>query len=257
MQILSYLKNNVTSQKPAETRRCKRSVRKRRRRHISETATKYQLVFGSPRGFTILECILAVGILSSVLASLVGLQTSIIYVAQNSMDKLKAVWAMRQATSQIDYVLDAGGIAAIPEKSAFVWTGDKRFTVVVTRKDLNDIKPSQFLTTALKFYNLANPGGNEHSDVDQMLAPITQLLDNSPLSPSPGSVENTAITRNANQSNFVDVFVSVNWNGGSDTQTLADGLFLMDNNALSNLQLPNLGGGAGGGSGSAPGKGSP
>lgn len=197
----------------------------------------------SDSGFTLLECILAVGILATMLASLVGLQSSIIFVAQNSMDKLKAAWSMRQTYAQIDYLLDSGGFAAVPEQATFVWSADKKFTIVVTRKDLNDIKPSQFLITALKFYNLANPGGNENLNVDRMIAPITQFLDNTPVSQTPGSVQNTAISKNANQSNFANVLVSVNWDSGSTTSTsssFSDGLFLMDLNALANLKLPNF-----------------
>src|SRR4051794_23674801 len=85
------------------------------------------------QGFTILECILAVGILAGVLASLVGLQSSILYVAQNSLDKLKAVWVMRQANAQINYVIDAGGLPAIAESSQFAWPADKSFVASITK----------------------------------------------------------------------------------------------------------------------------
>lgn len=192
-------------------------------------------------GFTILECILAVGVLSTVLASLVGLQSSIIYVAQNSMDKLKAVWSMRQAYSQIDYLLDTAGFNALSETSQFVWPGDNRFTVAITKKDLEKIKPSQFLTTALTFYNLVNPNGNSNLNVDQTLAPIAQILDNIPVSPNSSLIQNTSIAPKANQSHFINLFVTVSWKTGAELNSLSDGLFLIDNNAFANLKLPNLG----------------
>ena len=186
-------------------------------------------------GFTLLECILAIGILSSVLASLVALQSSIIYVAQNSMDKLKAVWAMRQAESQLDYIIDAGGLSAIPAKAAFVWSADKRFTVSINKKNLNDIKPSQFLITALKFYNLSK--GDEDTDVQRMLAPVVQLIDTPPATSSSGT-ENTSIRKGVEDSNFINVFVAVSWLSGSTPLHFDDGLFLMDINSLSGLSLP-------------------
>ncbi|MES2614217.1 MAG: type II secretion system protein [Bdellovibrionota bacterium] len=201
-------------------------------------------------GFTILECILAVGILSAMLASLVALQSSIVYVAQDSMQKLRAVWTMRQATAQIDYLLEVGGFPAIAEKSQFTWTGDASFSALITRKDLNKLKPSQFLITALKFYNLANSNGNEHLNVEQSIGPMAQILDNIPVTQSPGAVENSSISGTANQSHFANVFINVSWMMGSESKSLSDGLFLIDNIAFANLKLPNLGGGKGSGSGS-------
>jgi prepilin-type N-terminal cleavage/methylation domain-containing protein len=174
-------------------------------------------------GFTILECILAVGILSVVLASLVGLQSSIIFVAQNSTEKLKAVWSMRQAYSQVEYLLDVGGLTAIPEESKFTWPGDKRFVVAITKKDLKDIKPSQFLVSALKIYNFTNSNGNQNLNVDEVMGSISQLLDNP-----------------ANTSGFANVFVNIKWLSGVEKRLFTDGLFLIDNSVLSNLKLPSL-----------------
>jgi hypothetical protein len=201
-------------------------------------------IFSSSRddkGFTILECILAVGILSAVLASLVGLQSSIIYVAQNSMDKLKASWAMKQANAQIDYVLNSAGLSGIPENSTFVWSGDNKFTISIQRKDLNEVKPSQFLITALKFYNMANSSDGDTQDEDKSLAPITQFLDNIPMNISNDIYENKSKTKSVDQSNFVNIFVTVNWTSGSVSSVLTDGLFLLDYNTLSNIKLPSLG----------------
>ena len=194
-------------------------------------------------GFTILECILAVGILSAVLANLVALQSSIIYVAVNSMDKLKAVWSMKQAMSQVDYLLQAGGFNAVNESSSFAWSGDPKFNVVVSKKDLKDVKPSQFLLTAVKFFQMTDPSGNEHADVKQSLTPINDLIDNAPIVSPDGVYENTALKGNSNQGPFANVFVTVNWTSGTVKNTFTDGLFLIDSISLSKIKLPDLGGG--------------
>ncbi len=185
------------------------------------------------KGFTLLECILAVGVLSSMLASLVALQSSVIYVAQNSREKLKANWAMRQGLSQLNYFLDEKGMGALSESVSFAWGEEGRFKIEIKKKDLNEIKPSHFLISAMKFYNLTNSGGNENLNVDLTLGPISKFIDGAPL----GS-DSSNVTTSSSSSYFMNVFLSVNWSLGAEQKTLTNGFFLIDNNALSKIQLP-------------------
>ena len=206
------------------------------------------------KGFTILECIIAIGILSSVIASLIVLQTSIVYIAQNSMDKLKATWSIKQAEAQLDYLLDSAGFAGVNENSSFEWLTDKNFKVNIQKKDLIEVKPSQFLMTAIKFYNLNDPSGSQHLDVERALAPAVPILDNTPLASTSALFDNKAVRVRINSSPFINIVFVVNWLQGKQNQTFQDGLFLMDNYALASLQIPNFtSNGNGSGSSTNPG----
>ena len=156
------------------------------------------------------------------------------------MDKLKATWSMKQAEAQLDYILDSAGFAGIKENSSFEWLTDKNFKVSIQKKDLNEVKPSQFLMTAIKFYNLNDSSGSKNLDVARALAPAVPILDNTPLSSTAALFDNKAVRSRINPSAFINIVFVVNWLQGKQDQTFQDGLFLMDNYALASLQIPNL-----------------
>jgi hypothetical protein len=193
-------------------------------------------------GFTILECILAVGILSSLIGSLIVIQSSIVAIAQNSIDTMKSTWALRQAAAQMDYVLDAGGFPSLKMKGNFSWPGDPKFQVTVEKQDLTEVKVSQFLKTAVKFYHLSDPMGSENLDVDRTLAMAYAILDGSPLASSSSLFENKSLQSDVSQTPFVNVILSVRWMQGSQAKVLEDGFFLMDNFALSSIRIPDFSG---------------
>ena len=87
------------------------------------------------QGFSLIECILAIGILSVVIASFVGLQSSIISVTQIASDSMRASWATHSAISQMQYLIETQGQSNVPEESNFPWITDNQYSIKVTRKD--------------------------------------------------------------------------------------------------------------------------
>ncbi|KAB8031997.1 type IV pilus modification PilV family protein [Fluviispira multicolorata] len=182
----------------------------------------------SESGFSLLECVLAIAILSIVIGTIVGLQSSIISSTQISGDNMKASWAMRSAISQLQYLVDTGGASTIPNETDFPWITDEQFKVNLIKKELKDVKPSQFLLSALGVFNLISPDGNEQTDVTSTFSAITPLLD------APAGAQS--------QSFFNNVTISVNWKDASVQRNISEGFFLIDKNALQGINLPNLGG---------------
>lgn len=193
----------------------------------------------SEGGFTLIECILAVAILAMLLGSIVALQSSIISTTQISSDKMRAVWAMRSAMAQVDYLLEISGQDSIPETSTFPWAGDPNFTITVTRKDLKEVKPSQFLISALRVNNLVSPTGDSSLDVEKMLAPVASLLDaGSSLAGGMQDLSNTSGNPKSvsAQSDYSNVVVKVEWKDASQVRSLSSGIFLIETKNLQQLQ---------------------
>lgn len=180
------------------------------------------------QGFTLIECILAVGILSVVVASVVGLQSSIISVAQIASDNMRASWAARSTIAQMQYLIDTQGQDKMPENETIPWVTDNQFSIHVKRTELKDVKISHFLTSALGVYNLVDPAGNENLDVDKMLGAVTSMLDSSAGSNSKGF--------------FSNVVIEVTWTSGITPKTISEGFFLIDKDTFANVNLPDLGG---------------
>ena len=179
------------------------------------------------QGFTLIECILAIGILSVVVASIVGLQSSIISVTQIASDGMRASWAARSTIAQMQYLIDTQGQSNIPEETTIPWVTDNQFSINVKRTELKEVKISQFLTSALGVYNLVNPSGNENINVDQTYSAITSMLDS-----SAGSIP---------KGFFSNVVVEVKWTSGITPKTISEGFFLMDKDTFKNVTLPELG----------------
>lgn len=198
---------------------------------------------GANDGFTLLECILAVGVLALALSSIVALQSSIISSTRMAVNKMQASWAIRSAMEQVQYILDVQGQTFIPEKISFPWEGDNSFITTVSRKDLKEIKPSQFLLSALKVSNATNPSANQNLDLDRTMAPIASMMDNSLETPQSKAPNNTSAPTSA-QSYFCNVLVTATWGEGTQKHTLSDGLFLIDDNVLSHFKPPSQKSGA-------------
>jgi prepilin-type N-terminal cleavage/methylation domain-containing protein len=195
------------------------------------------------QGFTLIECILAIGILSVVVASIVGLQSSIISVTQIASDGMRASWAARSTISQMQYLIDTQGQTNIPENTTIPWVTDNQFSINIKRTELKDVKISQFLTSALGVYNLVNPAGNENLDVDKTLGTITTMLDTSAGSNPKGF--------------FSNVVIEVKWTSGITPKTISEGFFFMDKDTFANVTLPDLGGKSDGGNNNNNGGGTP
>lgn len=181
----------------------------------------------SQQGFTLIECILAIAILSVVVASIVGLQSSIISVTQIASDSLRASWAARSAIAQMQYITDTKSQSDIPESIKIPWITNPEFSILVSRAPLKEIKTSQFLISALNIYNLVNPQGNEKLDVEKSLGMISTTLD--------------AGTNSSSKGTFSNVTIQVKWQSGITEKEISEGFFLIDKDIFKNISLPNLG----------------
>ncbi|WGL59289.1 prepilin-type N-terminal cleavage/methylation domain-containing protein [Pigmentibacter sp. JX0631] len=175
-------------------------------------------------GFTLFECILAIAILSVTVASIVGLQSSIISVTQIASDGMKGSWAARSAIAQMQYIVETQGQDKLPEEKNYPWITDSQFSISLKRKELKDVKISQFLTSAIGIYNIVNPQGNENQDVDRMLASITSVLDGTSGSSPKGF--------------FSNFLIEVKWTSGIVNKTINEGFFFVDKNTFANINLP-------------------
>lgn len=183
------------------------------------------------RGFSLIECILAVAVLSVVMGSLVVLQSSIAYLSVYSLNETKSVWAFQQALAQADYVLDRGlFVEYLPKDASFVWptAGTGSYTVHVLKIPKKEIKPSQFLASAFRASVMLGAGGNRHADVDNILAPIANIIDNQ-------------LPETDQDGNFVNVSFDVSWPWDGGVRSLRDDLFFINHKAFAALQLGGLG----------------
>lgn len=188
-------------------------------------------------GFTLIECILAVGVLAMGIASIIALQSSIVSTTRLSANKIWASWAMRSAIEQAQYVLDVQGQAVLPENKTYLWSNDENFSITISRKDLKDIKPSHFLLTALKVSHATDPKADENQDLDRTMAPIAAMLDNSVQSPRAKTPSGGPAAISA-QSYFCNLNVRTDWTEGTSKRSLSSTLFLIDPNVLSNFNPP-------------------
>jgi prepilin-type N-terminal cleavage/methylation domain-containing protein len=180
-----------------------------------------QKIKHSEKGFTLIECILAVGILSIVVASIVGLQSSIISVTQIATDGMRASWAVRSTIAQMQYLIETQGQANLPENTTLPWVTDNQFIITVNRTELKDVKISQFLTSAMGVYNIVNPAGNENLDTERMFSSINNVLDQDLTSNSKGFFSNFTI--------------NVKWNSGLIPKTISEGFFFIDNDTFKGI----------------------
>lgn len=106
--------------------------------------------FKNNKGFTLLETLLAISIIAVVIVQTVSIEAASIGITQTTRNKMRAVWALRQMTAQVEYVTDALGLEALPRTELNVpWSGDDQFMVNLQFKDAN-IEASRLLTSAMK-----------------------------------------------------------------------------------------------------------
>lgn len=132
------------------------------------------------RGFTLLETLLAIGILSVVIVQVLSVQSSNVSITQVSRDNVRATWAMRQAISQLQYVLDTLGVEGLPKNPVeFAWSADEKFVVRVEVKEEN-IEASRLLMSAMKlasFGQQPDEESDEENDPQAALKEVASLLD--------------------------------------------------------------------------------
>ncbi|MBX9704249.1 MAG: prepilin-type N-terminal cleavage/methylation domain-containing protein [Silvanigrellaceae bacterium] len=170
-------------------------------------------------GFTLLESLLAIALLSIVIANIVGLQSSSLSATSSGLDNIKTSWILRSALSQIQYVADIQGPKEIPESQSYAWTPENKFVVTISRKELSDLKPSNLLISAITIFNKANGGDDENLDTNAVFGPLGNSLDNS-----------------VQENLFHHISILVNWTVGTKAKKAEDGIILIDRSGISQIQ---------------------
>ncbi len=186
-------------------------------------------------GFTLIECLLAIAILSLVLISIISLQSSVVSVTYQSINKIKSTWAMKKTFAQLDYVVDVLGMEGVPESKEWNWSQDESFQISLTSKEPKDLKLSDFLITAYKFYNFTKKQDSS-IDIEKTLAPFTAILDQQTIAKT--TVESNTIGTMKNLGPFLNVNLTVNWTTGKEKKHIEDSLLLIRSATFFNLKLP-------------------
>ena len=206
-------------------------------------------------GFTLIESILAIGILSVVVVQLLSIQASTMQLTKTARDNIKSTWAMRQAVSQFEYYADVIGVKELKDfETKFAWSGDPDFQIQLRSKEV-PVEASKLLTTGMKMGSAMNQQGSEAKAEDgtESLKAVFGMLD----SQVPKDL-------------YRSVSIVVSWKDGENTKSLEGGLVLIDDKSLQGLgNLAGMaagalggggslgGGGEGGGAGGVPSGGSP
>lgn len=181
----------------------------------------------SSAGFTLLESLLAIGILSVVIVQVVSVQSSNVAVSQISRDNMRATWAMRQAVSQLEYVLDALGASALP-KTAFEypWPSDDKFSIRVEFKEVS-IEASRLLVSALKIASVVNDAGEDDDEGEEKSDPAASLKQFASLLDSklPKDLYRT-------------YQITVSWKDGDRTKSVESGGLIIDEKVISGMIMP-------------------
>jgi uncharacterized membrane protein YgcG len=191
------------------------------------------------QGFSLLEAILAIGVLSIVVVQIVNVQSASMEIAAVSRANQGATWALRSATAQLQYVLDAYGVEGLRPTQEFTAGPEKEFTVLV-RTEETSIEASRLLVTALRMASVFGGQGPEDDrgrEQEEQYKEIGQILD----SQVPKDIYRT-------------VQINVSWTLGGSTRQIDGGFLVVDDKALTlGSDIASLGGGGSGGGGNGGG----
>ncbi len=182
----------------------------------------------SQAGFSLLEAILAIGILSIVVVQIVNVQSASMEIAAISRSNQAATWALRSATAQLQYVLDVYGVEGLRPAAEFKSGQEGEYTVLVTSEETT-IEASRLFVTAMRMASVMGGGGlpgaedEEDASAEQFKA-IGDQLD----SQIPKDIYRT-------------VKVNVSWELGGTTRQIDGGFLVVDDKALKIADaIPNI-----------------
>lgn len=184
-------------------------------------------------GFTLIEALLAIGILSVVAVQLIAVQGTTLVVAQSTFRNVTATWTLRSAMAQVEYVFDALGEEGFTPEATFVPSSAPEMKVTLVKKEA-DLEPSKLILSVMKLGKAFNGGGadeekeSEESSEDPAggggFKEMASLLD-------------SQIPKDL----FKTVQVEVTWpDGNSGTKSIDAGILLIKPHAF---QVPNIPGG--------------
>ena len=170
-------------------------------------------------GFTLLESLLAIGILVTVFSQIVGVQASSLAVAKNNKANIQATWALRSLVSQIEYIADVKGVKALPPESSqpppLKLDGDYEEAMRLGYKiQTPQIKASKFLLASVGLGKSLADGEDDSGGNDQMKQ-FGELLD----AQLPSDI-------------YRSIGLTASWNDGQTTRSTELGMLLIDRSAV-------------------------
>jgi len=174
------------------------------------------------KGFSLIETVIAIGILATVVGSMIGLQGSVMRILYFSTEKQKASLILNSSQAQLEYLLNQKGFQIfVKQDDPKKWTSqlNPKFenTFIVT--DPN-VKMSQFLLTAMQLY-YTNEDENSNSELTKMMfTAIGDQLDNS----IKGDVS-------------VNLKLTTSWKNRATERSISQSMYLINTEALGKINL--------------------
>jgi hypothetical protein len=201
---------------------------------LNSLKTEFVVTSKASAGFSLLEAVLAIGILAVVTIQIISVQTASMEISGTSHQNQQATWALRSATAQLQYVLDAYGVEGLRPKAEFPFGAEKQYSVLVESKETT-IEASRLFSTAVKMAQAlggdAGANEDENNKMSQQYKEIGQTLD----SQIPKDIYRT-------------IKVTVSWKQGETAREIEGGFLVVDEKGLTvGSDLESLMGAAGGG----------
>ncbi len=171
---------------------------------------------------------MAIGIVVTVFAQIVGVQASALSVARNNKANIQATWALRSLSSQIEYIVDVRGVKALPTESSqpppLKLNGENDEGMRFEYKNKQSlIKASKFLLASMSLgQNLAGTGGGDEGGGNEQFKQFGELLD----SQLPSDI-------------YRSITLSAFWNDGQTQRSTELGLLLIDRKSV-HIGIPGL-----------------
>lgn len=177
-------------------------------------------------GFTLLESLLAIGILVTVFAQIVGVQASSHAVAKSAKANIQATWALRALSAQIEYMADVKGVKGLPPDSSTPNTiklnGDDAEPLRFEYKNKQTlIKASKFILASMRMGQGLSGASDEGGDNEKFKS-FGDLLD----SQLPDDI-------------YRSITLSAVWNDGQQQRSMDLGMLLIDRKAVQ-IGIPGL-----------------
>jgi prepilin-type N-terminal cleavage/methylation domain-containing protein len=174
-------------------------------------------------GFSLLECLLALGIMAVLSVQVLSVMANSIAISQKSWDNMRATWAMRSAFSQLEYVMDAIGFENLPKSEInYEWTGEKGFRVRFL-VDEASIEASSLLVTALKagaaMGAAQDPNAKKEDEAESGISEQIKSI---------GPMLDSQVPKDM----YKRVTVEVSWPDGEARRTMEGGVLLINEKAI-------------------------
>ena len=204
-------------------------------------------VFRKNDGFTLIEALLAIGILSVVAVQMIAVQGTSLVVAQNTFKNVTATWALKSAESQLEYVLDSLGADGLTPEVSVVPVSAPDFKVTIIKKEA-DLEASKLIGSVMKLGKSFGQGGGaaaESPDADASKEEESQPAGMKEMS----AMLDSQIPKDL----FKTVQILVEWPDGAGKKSIEGGVLYIKPHSIEIPNIPGMGGGGGAEEGGGPG----